>query len=949
MTPPQPQRSASSWNPLFDFPPPQRIDYFHKLHPLLMEFPSRRELVAQATEAFDASWGEAMVAAGYGFSEEVQEGMALVEQQKLVLQGLSARLQSVGQAILALGDPPNPLEGRRKRKQAYDEARQAVEAMASRTEAPAAGTWTLARVDKQEQRTVQGIPDWTFPSDMRGRMGVQIRRRDVTFQVTPGSLDSNAVEEVKDPAGKVSSAPSSARLGWAVPPSSAKGGQTWMPGLTATVSPGCDGLLKKGIDFTVKANGAGVYHWDASWPSIPAKGYTFPAAMGKGSLDLSLEVGGTTGSATFTYRYVSGGAAPPPEPVVPRPGAQEAALAESIAFHEENIRFLEKNLARDAEELGREPAGSHRSADLQFRLLTGRAEVQAERDLIASLKTGQIVHTRTEWDDYVKDKFIANIRADQQRMEAMQRGAAELQRMAAALPPEEAAATRDFIQRQLTPADLAKGNLAKLDQVHQAVSHKLEGARLQYEAQKELASAERALFWLGAAQKAGGVAAFILGGNTLASMYAGSTGYISGGLGEGIRDAVTWCGQPGYLAVEAYDGYTKGGYLAGAGVLGAVEKTVAAAGLNKLFEWGVGRIGQGSAALENKANLGKPRPAVSGQGFGTKDVARMKQEMAEGERLAKELHTLDQQLAKAVDQKLPNAQLLTMRQKVMDKAAELNGNFYAKLYAKGAKGPLERTAAKWSAQIKSDVDREFKALLRKEGWDVDRLPLKDMRNARSGASLGMDRDYGVSAADLRPGSLMKGRKAGSLSALQNDGSRLYAQAYQKVTGRSADKALHTFTTPIHKEAFKDLGVLNDLRIPGNMDKLHKAFGEQTGWTIYLKGAEMLDPKHLQSIGLSKVAGYMEAGRGLAKELETKIIPFIQQAKGTDPARARSLANHYKGMLEILDTFRKPGGGFDPIEASRKLRAFTGGKDLHQILEDVRTTTEVLHKFGGIGR
>ena len=40
---------------------------------------------------------------------------------------------------------------------------------------------------------------------------------------------------------------------------------------------------------------------------------------------------------------------------------------------------------------------------------------------------------------------------------------------------------------------------------------------------------------------------------------------------------------------------------------------------------------------------------------------------------------------------------------------------------------------------------------------------------------------------------------------------------------------------------------------------------------------------------------------------------------------------------------------DPITASRKIREISGGRDLPEIVDQMRNLTEAAFKFGGLGR
>ena len=198
---------------------------------------------------------------------------------------------------------------------------------------------------------------------------------------------------------------------------------------------------------------------------------------------------------------------------------------------------------------------------------------------------------------------------------------------------------------------------------------------------------------------------------------------------------------------------------------------------------------------------------------------------------------------------------------------------------------------------------------------------------------------------IRNNWIMKNGKPVSLNELQNEGSKIYRKAYEKVTGKNADKSFQTFTTKAHSESFVDKNVLNDLRDPNNVAQLERIWGEQAGHTMQFKGLEMLHSPHL-----SKISGYQEAGRGLSKEIEKKLIPFLQNAKpgkGMDSKKLKETIEHFKGIKKVLDDFSVDK--IDPLTASRKIRELSGGKDLPEILDQMRNLSEAAFIFGGLGK
>jgi len=622
-------------------------------------------------------------------------------------------------------------------------------------------------------------------------------------------------------------------------------------------------------------------------------------------------------------------------------------IKENIAFHETNIAILEKNLEREQAELGSTTDDKRREA-LNFRILSIKADIQAERDLIASLQTGQIIHTRTEFDDYTQGQFVANIRANQVRMETAQRQAAEAYRIAALLPPGEAEEAKRFIDRQLTPEALAKADLTRIGQVNAALVKKALGYIEQAEAHKEIAGAEKALMILNGLQQAGNIAVTFVGGQTGAAAYAGFTGYITGGPADAVRSAATWYNTASYAAVEAYDGYTKGGYLADKGLGGALEKAGTALAMGKLFEYGLRKAGVATGTLAKPATRQELKQRLAA--FKQKEaiLKDFRQDMARGKELVYEFTEIEQRLQSAKKFSAAPETIKKLEEMSLQKAKEINASFHAKNYLKAAGGEVEQLASKRIEQVYKQVDTRFREIMAKEkNWDMRYLKFKEFRNASSRGKIGMDRDFGLVEDEVTL--LIKDGKSSSIYQMQKDGQEAYKKAYEEITGQSYEKSFQEFTTRMHSESFRDVKVLNDLRNPKHVAQLELMWGEQTARTIEFKGLHMLhDPKLDKH--MSVFDRQLEASRGMVKELDKKIIPFLQNAKaapGIDLQRIKQTEEHFRGIKTILDEFST--GKIDPLAAGEKLRAYTGGKDLPQVLDQMRNVTEALFKFGALRR
>ena len=339
-------------------------------------------------------------------------------------------------------------------------------------------------------------------------------------------------------------------------------------------------------------------------------------------------------------------AAPAPTPV-PAPPSAEAAKqreeaaklrADSIAEHQSWIEISKRNLAFNQAAYDREkdPAAK---AELLRGVLNDKAEIDSRNDQIHTIKTGEIIHTRTEADRFCHDLMIQRA---QEQMAVSEQKIADIQATAKVAgflayqaytaPEEQKKQIADFVARNLTPADLANGNLGKAKQVAKATFDTVQGLQGQKSATAELESIDSDEYFVGAERMQTGAAvagmlvtvgapvywaaAGVAGSTTtLIGIGAGSgfvTGSLQGGPVEGVKQAIAQTGLPGMVAAEMMTGYQRGGLVSQGGLVGAVERGAEAFLIGKAIEMGAGRVGawmsgapKGGAPAA-AANMNKP-------------------------------------------------------------------------------------------------------------------------------------------------------------------------------------------------------------------------------------------------------------------------------------------------------------------------------------------------------
>jgi len=614
------------------------------------------------------------------------------------------------------------------------------------------------------------------------------------------------------------------------------------------------------------------------------------------------------------------------------PAVEAADRAEAVAMHNENIRYLEKSLEKDMQSLAQAKDNSEQQL-LEWRIMNARADIQAERDLITSINSQTIVRTRTELDDYMHNSFVTNIVANQSRMSANLKLLSDAQTLAAMLPADEADKAREFIARHADAKTVATGDVKEIKQAYDAIFKKVEGYYESAQAAPELKSAENrlAIYNVGQTFITAGVAGVF--GRPAGAAYAGVTGYISGGPADGISNLALWYSPMTAMAQQAFEGYRSGGFITGeTGLKGAADRAVVTFVGMKALEAGAAGIGK----LSNYCK-------------GRWDLHVFKTELHQGRKLAMEMGELERKILAARSSGVPAAEVMALERQAMEKAADISVSFHARKILKLHAPPADQLAYnKYLTRHLEKVDEVLLKKFQQEGWDISQIRFKDFRNASSFGSVGIDRDFGVSILDNNV--LIKNGKPSTFTELQKDGTRLYNEAFKEVVGRDAGQALHNFTTPVHAESFMDLKMISsNLGDPAKVAELNRRLAAQTGNTIQYKGLEALG----MTKELGKLGAHQEACRGLAKELDTKLIKLATVAAqrpnitAASAERLKRSVDRLKEMRDIFDSYARDH--IDPLTASRKIRQLTGGKEIPEILGEVKGLTEMLFNFSKLGK
>lgn len=925
--------------------------------PEMLQFASARATGAVALAAADQAWQEAVQAASWGNEAAVQEALAILEQHALAAQSAEAAMQQVAERVKQLSAvAPDPSKRVAERRELYlkhlARTRRAL-AGAQRTSG-----WRLA-----ERRNGTLYDGWSFAAGKGSRDTLTMVER---VPMTPTTSITNSYRISWElPEAIVPGLPARVAMEGSVHTTAQHGGASLVASVYLRLPRGEYGVTGMRALYAVDSDRMGQHDPANTFelmigpelrqltpanfrdrkvkvrlpdprrsgdfhnlthlhegvfpvPAIPLSslhpvdqpldGLSFevgPAGPGP----LRLEIRDHNDQPLASYRYVwsdqividaEGEAVPLPLPL-------EKGKNSAIEFHEAAVTALERNLNRERAELARTTDPDIR-ARLQWRILHVESDLQAERDLLATLRTGVPVHTPGPFDQHARDLFSRQIRENQQRMESCLRAQAALPRLIGMLPPERQQAARDFVRRQLTPEVRASFDADKTRRIAEALHKQVDGywrgesARHQEQAlyfDDLLTRAERVKTIADVAISIGSGAG---GLHTLraAATYAGASGMVLGGPEQAVRDASLYLNAPLHAALSALEAYPKGGWT-GAAQAGATG-------------WLMSRL----------ATLGTSAPApvagaekmTVGQAI---QLAEFRQAQQRGQDLAKAFQAAQAEVAAARLARRPLAEIGVLERKAADWAAAVHSDLHAKSFMKfKADLPLQKDFMAHVDTIHVRVEDEFHRIMSARQWD--RARLQPVRNASSAGSPNMD--YDIRLVEEAAARLTKGGRPQSLHAWQKEAQEAWDEAYRAVTGRSAGHAMEEITTSLHPEAYKDLAW-----ITADKAGLSKLWATQAGDVTIYKGASMLGSTRIGAV--DPLTRAMEAARGTAKDISTKVLDRLGAAGGSATRKAE-LSERWGKIRDLLKDVGE--GRLDPVRGDRQLRSLTGGFGIPEVVE-----------------
>lgn len=663
---------------------------------------------------------------------------------------------------------------------------------------------------------------------------------------------------------------------------------------------------------------------------------------------------------------------------------EEQVRKEAIAFHSEMIAVIKHNLERDMAErnevskelaMAKNEVEAKRIADrikeFNMRIIHHQSNMQAEQDLIDSHKTGQIVHTRTVFDDYAHASFIDSIRSNAARMDGTRRIAERINRQIENLPPEMRAEARDRAEKILDAHTVGSGDIEKARKLALAVTNQVQGyagydyamakeaevnsEQNEFYAQMAIVAAGAAFVGMGSAALAeayGAQAAItIYGGKALGALYGGTTGAIAGGPKEGATSAISYWSPYGYAATQFVDGFQKAGYQKDAELSSQIWEGAKQAGtawfMGKAFELGSRIIAKGSlVAFGKDSRLFKPVVQTPSQrSKQVLDGIRTQQKLMNAQDEINTFRKLEADMAILRRDPVANAQKIAQLDKELNQlAAGLNMSYYAKWNLKYKADALTRS--KFDRRVQSnyaEMTPGMKRKLEQLGYNMDNLEFMQFRNHNSGGTSSMDLDLVpvIKGTKNEPGvkmftKKMVMKKDGSVVSLEqftDDAQKAMNAEYRSMTGLSAPASDMNLVTSVHKEAFSTPKLLDH-----NIDFSTFTSDEvaSIGKVLQVK-MDGINKNQMLSNTTKMQARCRESSKEIENMLLRKLNSDLQKVPAGSPQR-KQIESDIKYWDDMLVRFKAIGteetNPSKIMQLNREILKETGGRDVNGVIKDL---------------
>lgn len=607
-------------------------------------------------------------------------------------------------------------------------------------------------------------------------------------------------------------------------------------------------------------------------------------------------------------------------------------------------------------------------ADIDMRIMHMQSTIQSEEDAVATLQTGELVHTRTQFDDYVRNKMINDMHIDAARRDATRRASYIVDQQIKRLPPEQRETARKVAEKMITGDALVSGNVEQVQSLALALNKQLQGyaeydhavateeivnsEENEFIAQMGIVAAGAVSVGLGSSALAGAygaeAAATIYGTKALGAIYGGVTGYLAGGPKEGVMQAANfWSPATGAIA-SFVNGYYVAGEKKGATTSTQIWEGAKSAGtdyiIGKVFETGVSVVGRGATAIfGNESRLFKPLLKTPSQrSRELVDQMRTSRSRLEAEDAVKSFNRMNDELRVLQMDEVSNAaQIGTMKNEMNQLAAAMNADYHAKWFFKYKADPRMRNSFDRLVQENyGEMIPKMSESLKAKGYDMADIQFKQFRNASSGGTSSMDLDLAPVSVNTgkEPAFFIKNGQKVDAHEFMQDAQQAMNQNYFELFHINAGQSDMNLTTSVHAEAFSTPDLLNK---DVDFSQLAPEDVASIGKVLDVKVTSIENNPRL-----SNTSRMQAKCREASKEIDNMLLNKLQQ----DLAAAKPGSSEYMQTQADINYWKEMGTKLkqigtqtnDPMELirlNREIKHATGGRDANQVVNDL------INRFG----
>ena len=1029
-----------AWAPLRQTPFKEAVDYMNKFNPLLGEFLVYRAAVVQSSQLLE----EAVLNAGYAAEFDDPEGvrlyMDLASRYRNLLISREKRLEQIIKALSDLGNPPDGRALMAERQGKYKKEKDYLKSLLT-TFTPE-GCWAgtenqfmesfklgtimypeyfyVYKVNTSDGEMYYAIDicvgcnvnsssgDVIAKVNVRGRMRGDFITRELKVPDYTGIGQGGANDgkifhrwvRFEYPAIPGFSETSDSRFTQLIKLGEEKNITSFNSTFTKQISKNrmADAFFKTAVRWTEEGRWDDFTHDpDNMTPndlliafSAEMGGSATPASSGKGVAKAKAEPAGKKAAGNGLH-------------IEDDKTAEERKKidAEAIQFHTNNLAIIDKNMVKDRAELARERDPKRKEA-LRLRILGAQADIQAEKDRIATIQTGQIVHSRSPWDEYAKAGFIQNIAENQQKLENQSRSIRKAYEMADKLPDDKARQVREVLNSkfrgEMVGSDDESALRTVVEEANAIGKSYYEGkmAEARADNREAIEEAEWADACLQTAQVVKTTADYsmmglsLFGGQYVNNMYQGVTGYIEGGPKEAfLRVAGSYNTATG-LAVDGFRGFEEAVNNGGDfmdGVKGAAWEAAKGYVTDKALSFGMGKLSSTFARpngefpeidgpnAKRAPQTGTPDPLRSkakpakeiddfNRPLSAEEMAVYREQVADGRNKVNSYKKTYEKLEEARKAKLPPSEIKKILIELDDRSAKIHSSPQAKMMMKTMqKNPKNLNLIKRYSnsmdRVHQRVEKRFQQEMDQSGWSKEQL--EPIRNRPDPAELQRAKERQARGETVNPEDLLgsktvnmdydAGRKArigpdGKPVQPSKNGEPVSIEAWHQEAQEAWERAYFAETGQNPAKSWENIthskmgDAYADRTVLQRNGIMHanKAWAGQTADVTYYKAEHLKGSPEFQ-----RVEKFIEIARGTSKDYKTKMNPLFEKKRpkpGTKSYEAWQKHKEYWDKVNnIMD--QTGSGRKDPLTADREIREITGGKSFLEVTFDMRNFMESL--------